>query len=353
MKQQVMIMAALAACASLWGCGNVDRVVFVTQTQVGVGGDIATSTAHVGFDRTEAFIGPDYPEHGGLPPVAASLQSDLAFLAPNVKQLYATGDAALIASRRIAAPATISRNDAGLSAAEKCSLNLGCSWAVPEDRRLSIVASNTHVGLVVKLKDGQLTTVDFGYGRQEASMLPLRKEQGADIYPSALAAISVVTSTGDGKSLGSGAGLKASQFIATGAAADKLAGTDDVQRAFKLAAAGAAQDQANSLVSSLGYTDDQIAERTKQAKADVTTVKQDAAAYVQKLLGVAPEDDRALTADDKTRIGTATARLAGDVSDTATLRGKATDLAGKASSAADLRRTLTNNPELLYALKSS
>src|SRR4029077_3534782 len=87
----------LAACGFLLAGGAADRGLFVTNTNVGMGYDATAGSGHVGYDRQEAFIGPDYPNQKGLPPVAASLQSSLDWISPSVTQYYATGDAALIA----------------------------------------------------------------------------------------------------------------------------------------------------------------------------------------------------------------------------------------------------------------
>ena len=201
---------------NLQACQSPDRVLFVTTTRLGVGYDLATTTGHVGYERAELYIGPDYPQTGAIPPVAASLRSDLAFIAPSVSQLYATGAAAEKVTSNETSPGT--EPDA--------------NWD-KEGRKVAIVGTHTHVGLIVRADNAAVSQLDFGYGREEASLLPLRDSvnSGKDIYPSTLAAISVET-----RSSGTDAGLALSQFIATGGAARNLAVRDEFKKAFSDAA---------------------------------------------------------------------------------------------------------------------
>lgn len=345
MKHIYRAGVCLMMAGGLGACSQVDRVVFVTQTRLGVGATPSSGDAHAGYDRTEAYIGPDYPAYGALPPVAASLQSDQAFLAPSVNQAYATGDAALIVTKRIAVP--VAPPAGTLSDRDKCILNQGCKWSSDNDRRLAIVATNTHVGLVLKGEGSGLPAVDFGYGRQEASMIPLRasKSDGGDIYPSVLAAIQVSTDSGGGTA-GSG-GMKASQFIATGGAADMLAAKPEVQNLFGQIASASAQ---KSLQGVLGLSDAEMQAQAAQAKAGAVKATADADAYVQKLLGVAPDQDRALTDDDQKKIAAAVAALPGDAADPTTARGRAQAYLTGLTTVKDVRDRLSFNPATLADL---
>lgn len=304
---------AITGFLALAGCQSPDRVIFVTNSNISVGYDAATATGHVGYKRVEAYVGPAYPETGAIPPVVASLQSDMRFIAPSVSQLYATGDAALIATKK---------KDVSTSTEPEA------RWADIKDRRLAIVGTSSHVGFIVQTMDLSLAKVDFGYGRQEASMLPLRNssQSGKDIYPSVLASITVKPS-GEDTAIGDGAGgLKLTQFIATGGAAEALAARPDVRSSFDVIARSAAKDAAESAAKTLGFTDDEYSalvsegdDAAKNAKARVDNI-------VLKLLGVAA-GNRTLTGEDQAKIQAAAKQLNGSVDDTATLAGKATSLA--------------------------
>lgn len=293
----------------LAGCGSSDTVVFATNTNLAVGFDASSATGLIGYQRQEASIGPDYPKTGGIPPVVASLQSSQSFFAPSVTQYYATGDAALIATKRIAAPSLADRKKAtDLTDAEKCSLNLGCLHDDHHERRVSVVATNTHVGLQIKTQTGTLSSLDFGYGRQEASVLPLLSKDGEDFYPSSYASI-VVDPSKDDKGVTNG--LAISQFFATGAAADALAGTSDVQKSFDgIASAAAAQQQA-SLATSLKMTDSQYVALVSQGKQTARNNSALIDAALKKLLGRVVGDSESLTPADVANIRTSLNTLPG------------------------------------------
>ena len=288
MSHFLRLAAGTLICATLSGCAKTDRVVFVTVTGVGVGYDAATETGHVGYDRQEFYAGPDYPKLKGLPPVAASLQSSLDWFAPSVSQYYATGDAALIATGRknlpsLPDPQAHPAPNAGDNAPDlsACALNEGCEWKDDSERRLSIIATNTHVGLVVKGTSAAIASLDFGYGRQEASMLPLRTDKGKDYYPSAFASVTVDTDKKDSAVQG----LAITQFFATGGAADALAAKRGVKDSFDIMTRAAAASQANGLRKSLNLTPEQIAGLDKQVTESVAAVQQDSVTVLKNILG--------------------------------------------------------------------
>jgi hypothetical protein len=354
----------LAATLLLAGCANPDRMLFVTSTSVGLGFDATTATGHLGFDRQEAYVGPDYPiEKGALPPVAAALQSDLDWFSPKIAQFYATGDAALIATGKIKAYNNV--DTTSLHATDPaCALNQGCGWSTVEDRRLSIVATNTHVGLVVTTKDATVSKLDFGYGRQEVSLLPLGTETLApggvtthkDYFPSVFASINVNgAGTPPGESGGQGqggnqakaiTGLPLTQFFATGGAADALASSDAVKKQFgkmsddSAVAAAAAHEQ--SLAASLGMSDDKFKALTAKGGSNATLTQSAITKSVAKLLGREAKDDEALSDGDKGKIAEALKALPDRLS--------AYKLPDTVKTAGDFRVWLDKNDDVAQAL---
>ena len=205
--------AALLGTALLGACASPDRVVFVTATEIGIGADATIGNVNVGYDRNELVVGPDYPETGGVPPVYAKLESDLKVFNPTVKQLYATGDAALLAT------------STGTSTTK--------TRALTGKRRLLVFGTATNIGLKVDFTAQQPTAINFGYKRKEFSHIPLREEEPTDgkpdEYASVLAGLALRTSSSQLPKTG----LVISQFIATGHAADNLARRNEVRNLFR------------------------------------------------------------------------------------------------------------------------
>ncbi|MCP5151484.1 MAG: hypothetical protein H6983_04080 [Ectothiorhodospiraceae bacterium] len=197
----------------LAGCASPDRVVFVTDTELGVGYDATVGNVNLGYDRNELVIGPAYPETGGVPPVFARLQSNASITNPRVKQLYATGDAARLVT------------DHAAQAADTKPLS--------GTRRVMVFGTSTSVGLKANFASsaGPLpSAVNFGYKRQEYSLIPLRADpaSGEDVYGSAIAAIEIDATAGTPTDTG----FEIGQFFATGPAAEALARNPGVRALF-------------------------------------------------------------------------------------------------------------------------
>jgi|WetSurMetagenome_2_1015567.scaffolds.fasta_scaffold157486_2 hypothetical protein len=317
------LILSLGAAALLSGCANPDQVLFVTSTSVGLGFDATTATGHLGFDRQEAYVGPDYPkEKGALPPVAAALQSDLDWFSPKIAQFYATGDVALIATGKIKAYNNVDTSSLPVND-PACALNQGCSWSTADDRRLSIVATSTHVGLVVKTQDTALSALDFGYGRQEASLLPLGTMTAVaggvtthkDYFPSVFASINVnaeeIAAGKGNQGQGGGqpktlTGLPLTQFFATGAAADALASRETVKNQFgKMSddsAAAAAAAHEKSLAAGLGMTDEEFKTLKTKGVQQEKTAAQRLTQVMTALVGAGRNESDALGEADKAKI---------------------------------------------------
>lgn len=201
----------MAVAAMLAGCAQTDRVTFVTASEVGIGADATLGNVNIGYDRNELVIGPVYPETGALPPVYAKLDSDLAIFNPRIQQIYATGEAA----RLVTDPARPAREEPPLHG----------------DRRLMVFGTTTNSGLKVQFTGQQPTSFNLGYKRKEFSVLPLRAQptqQNPDSYGSVIAGISLRVRS----AVLAETGINASQFIATGDAAESLARQPSIRNLF-------------------------------------------------------------------------------------------------------------------------
>ena len=209
MQHRQAVLVALA-CASLAGCANPDSVLFVTDTSLGINVESKPATASVAYDRIEGYIAPRY-DNGALPPVVASIQTGGSIFDPRIRQVYATGAAAVRAVGTDNAPASNPQLSGG--------------------RKLAFFGTSTTVGFKAGFDTGTAVpdSLLFGYRRKEFSFIPLGTTTDAsgthDTYASALASVDSNTTTlGTGSVTGAaGVGLTHSQFIATGLAADTLA----------------------------------------------------------------------------------------------------------------------------------
>lgn len=183
-------------CAA--GCGHKDAVTFVTSTDVGIDVDAKTQNLSVGFSRIEGVVGPVY-ESGAIPPVFARIKSNAKVFSPEISQLYATGDAAVIASGQ----STPSNNGKELDG----------------NRKTMFFGTATNLGVKAGFTGGQPRSLNIGYKRQEFSRIPIIDNEDEDVYGSVLAAIELGVAATEFKE----AGVRVSQLFASGQAAEALA----------------------------------------------------------------------------------------------------------------------------------
>jgi hypothetical protein len=236
-----LVVFCLGGCAA-----SKEQVLFVTSTSFGVQFAKTPPTASIAYDRAEGYFGPSY-SNGALPPVAAVFGSGGTIFQPQVRQLYTTGAAALLATKA---------DEAALGPGQLLSSS-------DNDKHIMFFGTGTTIGLKVGFDpSGTPDTLSFGYRRLELSLIHLghQTEDGVevDVYPSVLASIdttSSATSPAD-------TGIHIQQFFATGQAADALATSDEVQAIIKGMATG-------SLTATL--TDQQKADAAAGA-ADAKTI---------------------------------------------------------------------------------
>jgi len=200
-RVSILLSLALmvASCAS-----RPDTVVFVTKSSLGVDVEQTPPSASIAYDRVEGYFGPRY-ESGAVPPVLAVFMTNGQLLDRQVKQLYATGDAA----RALLAPAAPLPSD-------------------PEqggDFKPMFFGSSTTVGLKIGYEAGGSTsTFTLGYKRKELSVIPVN----AGRFPSVLATLQTDVDARSATDSRFGAG----QLFATGAAATALAARPEVRDVF-------------------------------------------------------------------------------------------------------------------------
>jgi len=211
---------ALLFVLVLPGCASTDHVLFVTKTSIGIDFDSKPATASIGYDRVEGYVAPRY-SNGEIPPVVASVKSDNRIFNPTIRQVYATGDAAVIATG-----GPRKKRDRPMKG----------------DRELMFFGTTTTTGFKVGFTTGLPDSFVFGFKRKEYSYIPLAaaKEEtddkgqtkpGRHIYPSVLASIDTAANVATDGTIAQTT-LTNAQFFATGTAARNLAATRRIQDSF-------------------------------------------------------------------------------------------------------------------------
>lgn len=229
----------LAAMSALIGCADKSRITFVTSTKVAIDGDATNQSLTIGYDRYEGVVGPAY-ENGAIPPVVAKLDSDLSILNPKVKQFYATGDAAVLATcgdgeDQPDCPSEVTGKP--LPVFEKA-------------RRLMFFGTGSVIGFKASFAGNAPESVTFGYKRREFSWLPVGPRETADgtplpphNYGSVLASLDL-----DQRVQGlQNSPLRIDQFFATGLAAENIAQTSGIRAEVKQEAAKSARRALTSI----------------------------------------------------------------------------------------------------------
>lgn len=202
---QLTIPLGLVVALSLAGCASApDTVVFVTKTSLGIDVEQTPPTASIAYDRVEGYFGPRY-ETSAVPPVLAVFTTNGQLLGRDVKQIYATGNAArLLADPSVAIPP---------------------EPPLAGERKPMFFGTSTTVGVKVGYEPGgSTTTFTVGYKRKELSVIPVT--DGA--FPSVLASLQTDVNAATQASTSFGVG----QLFASGSAATDLAKRTEVRDVF-------------------------------------------------------------------------------------------------------------------------
>jgi hypothetical protein len=216
-----------------------DYATFVTSTDIGISADVNTQELHLGYVRTELFVGPGYPEYGAAPAAVGYLGSNLSVFSPKIKQLYATGDAAetVTQDQRQGADQQAMQIQSQAAALAAAAIRADNPQGPPPgtlagQRRPLVFGTGSNIGVQLGFTGGTPSKVKFGYNREELSIIPFRAQtpttQSPDKYAPVLAAIDMDLSTPNLPETE----LVLTQFFATGAAAQNLAKRDDIRGYF-------------------------------------------------------------------------------------------------------------------------
>lgn len=189
----------------LTGCASgPNTVVFVTKTSLGIDVEQTPPTVSIAYDRVEGYFGPRY-DTSAVPPVLAVFTTNGQLLGREVKQIYATGNAAQL----LADP----------------SAHIPADPALTGNTKPMFFGTSSTVGVKIGYEAGGSTsTFTFGYKRKELSVIPVT--DGA--FPSVLATLQtdIDARTAGATSFGAG------QLFATGSAATHLAKRTEVRDVF-------------------------------------------------------------------------------------------------------------------------
>lgn len=203
---KIFYMFCFSILIGFTGCVSKNSVLFVTKTSLGVDFDGKPPNLSVAYDRVEGYLGPRY-ENGAVPPVLGRVQTDGGIFSAKVKQIYATGNAALTIAKKqlVSEPADLEG-----------------------EKKLMFFGTSTTTGLKVGFTGQIPDSFLFGFKRKEFSYIPVGSKDNKDYYPSVLAAFD---NTAHAKS-GEDAGLRGGQFFATGSAAEYLANDEGIRNYF-------------------------------------------------------------------------------------------------------------------------
>ncbi|WP_218510675.1 hypothetical protein [Variovorax sp. dw_308] len=195
----LLVSLLLAACAT-----GPDTVVFVTKSSLAIDVEQTPPAASIAYDRVEGYFGPRY-DTSAVPPVLATFTTNGKLLDRQVKQVYATGDAA----RVLANPNVKTSPDPALTG----------------NFKPMFFGTSTTLGLKLGFEaSGSTSTFTLGYKRKELSVIPVT--DGA--FPSVLATLQSDVDGTSAQATQFGAG----QLFATGSVATDLARQPEVRRMF-------------------------------------------------------------------------------------------------------------------------
>jgi hypothetical protein len=219
-------LCLLTGALLLAGCASTD-LVFVTKTSLSFADfDPATSGSGVtmGYSRVEGFAG--YKCKGGkAPPVVAIINGADKVLSANVSQLFATGNAALVAS--------------GAPKADESP-----STPKSDDAERIVFGTGTTLGLKIGYEAGKAVNLVLGHRRREAAFIPLDGEWTENCKPGGVPSVFASYRTG-AEASGADAKIRLMQVFGTGGAAEQLA--DKFKNMLEVAAEQESQKQISSI----------------------------------------------------------------------------------------------------------
>jgi hypothetical protein len=207
----------------LVGCAT-DEVIFVTKTSISiVDADTTPPSVSIAYDRFDGYIGPRYPD-GAVPPIVASMNSSLDIFEPQISQVYATGEAAVLVS-----DSTMPSSKCSVTPLQ---LDLGDT---SQNKKTMYFGTSATLGLKLGFSaQGAPNSIVLGYRRKEVSVIPVgirtdsSKRVETDSYPSVIASINVRVNAANNS-----VQVPLTEYFATGAAATCLAQSEQVRQNFQ------------------------------------------------------------------------------------------------------------------------
>lgn len=206
MKYKYIILPTFMMLSIICGCATKNSVLFVTKTSLGVDVDTKPATLSVAYTRDEGYIGPRY-DNGAVPPVVAKIMTDKGVFNAKVRQIYATGNAAI-----------------GLTSDQQPVCNL----ELKGEKKAMFFGTSTTTGLKVSFTGYAPDSFSFGFKRKEFTYIPIGTYKGTDKYPSV---IGTYDTSAKAKS-NTDAGIMDVQFFATGTTAEYLSHQPYIQKMF-------------------------------------------------------------------------------------------------------------------------
>lgn len=228
------LVTTTSATLVLAGCASPrENAIFVTKTSFSLlDADTTPGGVSIAYDRVEGYVGPRF-EDGRVFPVVSSMETSGSGFSREIKQTYATGEAARIVTRE-----SSDNSKDGVKNKQDPSTKTS---ATASSTKIPVMffATSTTIGVKVGFDAGTVVPNAFtlGYKRKEASIIPVDKDR----HPSVLATFDNTTGVAAPAPAASGAtasGAAATQFgvtqyFATGDAADNLASKPSIKGRFK------------------------------------------------------------------------------------------------------------------------
>lgn len=234
--------SAFAAALLLSACASPsDSVYFITKTSTSiVDADTVPAGISIGYDRVEGYAGPRFAD-GSVFPVASAIESKGKGIGREVRQVFATGNAARIVTRQDTADAQAAARagvDSALGLQQSTDKSGASGSSGTEDKRKVVFfGTSTSVGLKMGFQATAPLPSSFtlGYKRKELAVVPVdQNRHNTSVLGSFSNVVGVAAPPENPASGARGtARFDVEQFFATGIAAEQLAGLGSISQQFR------------------------------------------------------------------------------------------------------------------------
>lgn len=221
----------LAAALLLTACASPsDTVYFITKTSTSiVDADTVPAGISIGYDRVEGYAGPRYAD-GSVFPVASSIESKGSGPGREVRQAFATGNAALIVTRQDTA--------SGVNTNTNTNTHTNTNVQDPKPERKAVFfGTTTSIGLTLGFAaTGPVPNAfTLGYKRKELAVIPVDQHKQNTSVLGSFTNNSGVAAAPEGAPSDARPTLRfdVQQYFATGTAAENLAAMPSIRDQFR------------------------------------------------------------------------------------------------------------------------